>query len=527
MVREDFRLRGFKVKGDLRDDEGVANQETRDIRSIDEKADDDRRTKVRLDRASLIAGNLNNFYSGLLNISNKIKGVKNFFTQELGSVSGSANYTSTLIGMLNQYDESINNIAIRIQQMRDNNSTPEEVGLQVAHLKDIEVSFKFNGSEVVLDALNDFGSFDFSPKVDFLEIYETGAKNHPQGSSDVKYVRFMNIMKKLTNSRNTDGINDFIEEMSERSDVASSFISGIKRVTKTKSKQIINLINELNEANKSNSPVNNRERILKTFVSGSVDGITSLRDAAGAAVQGQKSLKEGKLRRKLKDDALKIGLSSIDALSRKKGKDEAINSILSSMLVGLNVTDKICKMMGMISDKKHRYSKEKSPAWISMDDKRRFLEKADRDKVKIEEDFHVDVGVVSSYEDLVQKIESSKDGDNSISKMTKKDARKLLELYVRVFRLKKNNKVNLTDLKVHCLKNKYRGATITPHVRSMIVEHAIQHGSLERWLYAPTSAGTELGKRMISHKPDKKSYMEIYLLKLSEVMSSLEALKIS
>ena len=528
MARESQRRRFFmENSADSKDDDT-------DIKEIEEKGMSDKatsltheiekKTKRQQDKAKLISDNLLNFYNGLLDVSNKIKGVKSFLISKMSGISGSDGYVSIIDTMLDEYDSSISDIAIRIQNSINNNSTPDEVGMSVAYMSDDKVSFKFNKNEVVLDSLNDFGSFDFSPDIDYHSMYESAISSNLYVSKN-KYAAFLGVMNRFLSSNNSKRkLNDFIQQMSNDKIITNYFISGINRSTAKSTLLIDKLVEQLKDttgplsdaAIHGGDPSDDRKRILESFISNPDGGVLSLKDAVRAAIGGQRSIQKKNTSRILAIETIKFGLDAMQELynssisitddngnvsEKTRGDDPAVKSILSSMLVGLGISKRICKIMGMISDKKHKYNTGVSS---------------------------VDTGVVKTYDELIKRIEERRgDLGGSLDHMSNSDAKKAINLYLRVFNLvKPDGSIDLVELKVHCLKQKYSGGSVTPEMRSAIVNHARQEGSLDRALWGPTSIGREFAKKIVSHKPDKKSNMEVYTVRLGNVMKNLELIKV-
>ena len=533
MMRESDRRKSF--------DEYSANDNTGEgssaLDQIEEKGsqtsprtdEEEKRAKRQQDRAKRISDNLPSFYNGLQDVSNKINGVKAFLISKMGGVSGSDGYANIIDAMLDEYNNSIMDISIRIQNLADNNSTADEVGMSVALMSDDKISFKFNKNEVVLDSLNDFGSFDFTPNIDYQSMYESAIlSGRSQELSQDKYAAFLATMNNFISSGdNQRELNNFIQQVSEGRHITSAFVAGVNRISAAKKVPLINdLVKQLKGTMAGGRQINNvrvdsevapadRKRILESFISNPRGGVISLKEAVKASLAGQRSIQKINTSKILANETIKFGLDAMQELynsriaftdadgndsTRARGDDPAVKSILSSMLVGLGISGKICEIVGMITDKKHKYDTEM--------------------------DADVDTGVVKTYDELIKRIEGRV--EKNWGDMSEDDAKKAISLYLKVFNLvKQDGSIDLTELKVHCLKQKYSGTSTTPEVRSAIVNHARQSGSLDKLLWGPRSLGADVGKNFVTHKPDKKSNMKIYIIKLSNVMKRLEFLKVS
>jgi len=122
------------------------------------------------------------------------------------------------------------------------------------------------------------------------------------------------------------------------------------------------------------------------------------------------------------------------------------------------------------------------------------------------------VSVVESFKDLMS-IASDND-------------QRIIKLYVNLFDVGSGTNINIRDLKIHCLKNKY--SYLSPEYRFALISHAIETNTINDALTENTSAGSTRAKQLVSNAINRRSYTleDVYLKKISSVISRLESLKV-
>ena len=474
-----------------------------------------------------IVDNLPGFYNGILNAKSKISVIRdslvdgvNARAQESRAQRGKRintdMYVAAINAMLDRYEMSLNDIATRVKRSVEEGLSPLDIGLQIDMLNDNLVSFNYDGSEVSLDPLNESGSFDFKSSIPFSQTIEQF-----RTSSDVGQER--DSLMSGIESGNISSINKLVDLLVNDYKFAKQFVSGMKKADdnyrEDKPQYGVPLdVYELEMAlrntfynykldqngevvqkrggvhpryvisissSKFEDTKDDRRKILNQYLlsrSGEgIKNISTLQNSAKLSTIGSKRTRSYNKERFLRSGTRNLALDAMEELSNRFSEDSLAKSILASVLTGLRADQIMCKLLGMSGIKGSGQRGAGAPRLESYDD---FLSNADEEQ------------------------------------------RRVANLYVNLFDLKNVGSVNINELKIHCLKNKY--SFLPPSLRFALVSHAIESNTLDDALRENTSAGKARAKHLVSHALNKKSFTvrEIYLRKLSIVKRRLNLLKI-
>ena len=445
----------------------------------DEIMDKIRQEVMQDSNTSNIIDNLGGFYTSLFNAKSKIEVIRDILVngvtlsaQESSSRRGKRistdMYVSVINAMFDRYKTSLNDIGKRVKQSLEDNRTPLDIGLEIDMLNDNLVSFKYDGTEVTLDPLNENGSFDFKSKIPITETIDQF-----RTSSDVGQERDSLIMG--IDSGNRSSIDKLVDLLVNDYFYAKEFTNGIKRsdgnykdhqvdLSKTiggvsmavyeldialrdtfhnykdKDGNILDKDGNFLDADggilgaggelvqrkaglkprykdgpsqaKFEDTKDKRRKILEKYIlsqSGEAIKNTSiLQDASKEHMKGKNSKLEYNKERMLRSGTTNLALDTLESLSDDFSEDVLAKSILASVLTGLRGDKIMCDLLGTSGVKG-------SPSPLS---------------------------ALKSYDEYLE--------------IANKDERRVAELYVKLFNLKSSGSVNIDELKIHCLKNNYR-----------------------------------------------------------------------
>jgi hypothetical protein len=474
-----------------------------------------------------IVDNLPGFYNGILNAKSKISVIRDSLVDGVNARSQESRaqrgkrintdmYVAAINAMLDRYEMSLNDIAQRVRKSVEEGLSPLDIGLQIDMLNDNLVSFNYDGSEVSLDPLNESGSFDFKSSIPFSQTIEQF-----RTSSDVGQER--DSLMSGIESGNISSINKLVDLLVNDYKFAKQFVSGMKKADdnyrEDKPQYGVPLdVYELEMAlrntfynykldqngevvqkrggvhpryvisissSKFEDTKDDRRKILNQYLlSGNGEGIkniSTLQNSAKLSTIGSKRTRSYNKERFLRSGTRNLALDAMEELSNRFSEDSLAKSILASVLTGLRADQIMCKLLGMSGIKGSGQRGAGAPRLESYDD---FISNADEEQ------------------------------------------RRIADLYVNLFDLKNVESVNINELKIHCLKNKY--SFLPPSLRFALVSHAIESNTLDDALRENTSAGKARAKHLVSHALNKRSFTvrEIYLRKLSIVKRNLNLLKI-
>ncbi|MAG25679.1 hypothetical protein CMI47_08890 [Candidatus Pacearchaeota archaeon] len=490
-----------------------------------------------------IIDNLPGLQSGLRSATSKIATIKNKLIFDMsqkvknmsqgdrrnlgGRRSDLSLFKEVIIGMMDRYSKSLTAISERIDKSSKEGKDPLDVGLKIDTLNDNLVSFSFNGDEVSLDPLNDSGSFDFKSKIPFQQALDSFSESLP--------VEEKSSMIDGVHSGDISAIREFINKVSEDYAFAKLFVSGIKKIDDNynpqkhknesggNSQEVYELemairntfydykldeagdrVPTWNTVGAMNKPrfkdkinkkkfqetIEDRRRILSSYLSSAngegIKNISMFQSAVKSFENGTKRVKRGNKDNLLRNSTRNLALESLEGLSDLFRDDNTARSILASVLTNLRADLVMCNLLGMVGKKSFREGRESD--------------------------------IVGSFSDL---MDIASDND-----------KRIIKLYVDLFSVGDGKEVNIRDLKIHCLKNKY--SNLSPEYRFALVSYAIETDTIDDALLENTSVGVQRSKALVvrslnmpRRSSSKKAYSieDIYKKKVGAVMLSIESLR--
>lgn len=510
--------------------EGVEKYIDDDVEKEDPVEEKIRQRALRDVRTQKIVNNLPNFYNSLLLAVSKIDDIRDRIKDGIKDLAktkmNKTVHVTIMESMLDRYSDSLDEIAQRVKRSVDEGASPMDVGLQIDMLNDNLVSFSYSRlhdsgrDEVSLDPLNENGSFDFKSDIPFYEALDRF------GSSPVLKNKELLIDAESGGRR---AVNKFVGLIVNDRAFAKDFVTSIGKVDDAEPRQAepgilrgvaqdlydLEIALRMTFYNYKVGDDGNRIPIAKT-IGGSkprysmeivrdkshfentkderkailnqyllskdgegIKNISVLQRAIPVAILGARRKIQGN-KTNLKKKTLKLLLPTIEDMSDHFRNDSLSKSILASIITSLRVDVVMCDLLGMVGKKA--------------------LKKG-----------VVPRSVIHTYDDLINNAD-----DNS---------KRLIELYVDLFNLRRDGTVDINELKIHCLRSRYSG--LSPELRFALVSDAISNNTIDDALREDQRVGRARAERLISHTIDRTSFSieDRYTYKVSSVKRRLSLLK--